>query len=141
MPPTIGTAMRRITSDPAPSLQRIGSRPAMMATTVIIFGRTRSTAPAMIAARKSSRVKRTAVPAWHARQPLLQRLVEIDEHHDAGFGGDAGERDEADGDGDAHIVAEPPHEPGAADEREGHRQHDDERLGEAPEIEIEQHEE
>ena len=139
MPPTMGTAMRRITSEPAPSLQRIGNRPAMMATTVIILGRTRSTAPAMIAARKSSRVN--ARPSSRAAcSRSFKRLVEIDEHHDAGLGGDAGERDEADGNGDAHIVAEPPHEPGAADERKGHREHDDERLGEAAEIEIEQHE-
>lgn len=34
-----------------PGLQRIGSSPAMMAVTVIIFGRTHSTAPDMIAAR------------------------------------------------------------------------------------------
>ena len=51
MPPTIGTAMRRISSDPVPVLHRIGSSPAMIAVTVIIFGRTRSTAPAMIARR------------------------------------------------------------------------------------------
>ena len=84
--------------------------------------------------------ERTAVLAAQRASRSFKRLVEIDEHDDAGFGGDAGERDEADGDRDAHIVAEPPHEPGAADKREGHRQHDDERLGEPPEIEIEQHE-
>ena len=50
MPPIIGTAMRCITSAPVPWLHRIGKSPAMMAATVIIFGRTRSTAPAMIAA-------------------------------------------------------------------------------------------
>ncbi|OPZ01743.1 MAG: hypothetical protein BWZ09_02656 [Alphaproteobacteria bacterium ADurb.BinA305] len=50
MPPTIGAAMRLITSAPVPVLHMIGNRPAMIATTVIIFGRTRSTAPSMIAA-------------------------------------------------------------------------------------------
>ena len=45
MPPTIGAAMRLITSAPVPVLQNMGSRPAMIAATVIIFGRTRSTAP------------------------------------------------------------------------------------------------
>ena len=40
--------MRCITSDPVPWLQRMGRRPAMMAATVIIFGRTRSTAPTAI---------------------------------------------------------------------------------------------
>ncbi len=49
MPPTIGAAMRLITSEPVPVPHMIGSRPAMIATTVIIFGRTRSTAPSMTA--------------------------------------------------------------------------------------------
>src|SRR5437870_1819215 len=44
-PPTIGVAMRFITSAPAPWLQRIGSRPAMMTAAVIALGRTRLTAP------------------------------------------------------------------------------------------------
>ena len=50
MPPIIGTAMRCITSAPVPWLHMMGSSPAMMAATVIIFGRTRSTAPDMMAA-------------------------------------------------------------------------------------------
>ena len=49
MPPIIGTAMRCMTSEPVPVLHMMGSSPAMMATTVIIFGRTRSTAPTMMA--------------------------------------------------------------------------------------------
>ena len=49
MPPIIGTAMRCMISEPVPVLHMIGNRPAMMATTVIIFGRTRSTAPSMMA--------------------------------------------------------------------------------------------
>jgi hypothetical protein len=56
IPPIMGTAIRCITSAPVPWLHMIGKSPAMMAKTVIIFGRTRSTAPAMIAARRSSRV-------------------------------------------------------------------------------------
>jgi hypothetical protein len=48
MPPIIGTAMRCITSAPVPWLHMIGKSPAMMAATVIIFGRTRSTAPAVM---------------------------------------------------------------------------------------------
>jgi len=50
MPPIIGTAMRCITSDPVPSFHRIGNSPAVIAVTVIILGRTRSTAPSMMAA-------------------------------------------------------------------------------------------
>jgi hypothetical protein len=42
--------MRCITSEPVPVLHMTGSNPAMMATTVIILGRTRSTAPDMMAA-------------------------------------------------------------------------------------------
>ncbi len=49
MPPIIGTAMRCITSEAVPALHIIGNRPAMMAATVISFGRTRSTAPTMMA--------------------------------------------------------------------------------------------
>src|SRR6266496_1422354 len=49
MPPTIGAAMRFITSAPVPSLHRIGARPAMIAVTVIITGRRRCTAPSATA--------------------------------------------------------------------------------------------
>src|SRR3954465_6009807 len=38
VPPIIGPAMRCMISDPAPVLHMIGSRPAMIATTVIILG-------------------------------------------------------------------------------------------------------
>ena len=54
MPPTIGAAMRLITSEPVPVPHMMGKSPAMIATTVIIFGRTRSTAPSMTAAYKSA---------------------------------------------------------------------------------------
>jgi hypothetical protein len=54
MPPIIGTAMRGFTSAPMPWLHIIGRRPAM---TCIIFGRSGSTAPLMIAARRSSCVE------------------------------------------------------------------------------------
>ena len=56
MPPIIGTAMRCMTSEPVPVLHMIGMRPAMMATTVIILGLTRSTAPSMMASLRSARV-------------------------------------------------------------------------------------
>ena len=67
IPPIIGTAMRCMTSEPAPVLQRIGTRPAMIATTVIIFGRTRSTAPTMIARYRSARVGTRPAAATSAR--------------------------------------------------------------------------
>src|SRR5678815_4487947 len=50
MPPTIGAAIRLITSEPVPLPHMIGSSPAMTTATVIALGRTRSTAPSRIAA-------------------------------------------------------------------------------------------
>ena len=44
-PPIMGVAMRFMTSAPAPWLQRMGSRPAMMTEAVMALGRTRLTAP------------------------------------------------------------------------------------------------
>ena len=58
MPPIIGPAMRCIISEPAPVLHMMGNRPAMMATTVIILGRTCSTAPTIMAPWRSPLVKR-----------------------------------------------------------------------------------
>lgn len=49
IPPTIGAAMRFMVSPPVPWLHMIGNKPAMIAETVIIFGRTRCTAPSMMA--------------------------------------------------------------------------------------------
>ena len=71
MPPIIGAAMRRITSDPVPVLHRIGSSPAMIAVTVIIFGRTRSTAPdhhspAQVRMRQRPTLKLPPAPVGHA---------------------------------------------------------------------------
>src|SRR5678815_3546176 len=43
IPPTMGAAMRFMTLAPVPLPHRIGRSPAMIAVTVIIFGRTRST--------------------------------------------------------------------------------------------------
>ena len=54
MPPTIGTAMRRISSEPVPVPHRIGKSPAMMAIPLIIFARTRLAAPATIARSRSA---------------------------------------------------------------------------------------
>ena len=56
MPPTIGRARRRMTSEPRPSVKKMGSRPATMTPTVISFGRPRITAPATTASRSSSRL-------------------------------------------------------------------------------------
>ena len=51
--------------------------------------------------------------AVHAagRAELVPGMIEIEVHHDARFGVEAGERDEADPHGDAHVVAEQVEEP------------------------------
>ena len=56
IPPTIGAAMRRMTSDPVPEPHMMGSRPTMIVITVISFGRNRNSAPSTIASRNSRRV-------------------------------------------------------------------------------------
>ena len=61
IPPTIGAATRRITSEPVPVLHMIGSRPAMIATTVIILGRTRITAPCTMTAAAATRLRGRAM--------------------------------------------------------------------------------
>ena len=45
IPPTIGAAIRRITSEPVPLPHMMGSSPPMIAATVIMIGRTRMSAP------------------------------------------------------------------------------------------------
>ncbi len=57
--------MRCITSEPVPVLQRIGTRPAMMATTVIIFGRTRYIRSRRIPASCASNRSRTPSTQHH----------------------------------------------------------------------------
>ena len=52
-PPTMGAAMRFITSAPVPWLNMIGIKPARMTLTVMILGRMRLTAPNMMASCKS----------------------------------------------------------------------------------------
>ncbi|GIW72801.1 MAG: hypothetical protein KatS3mg102_2343 [Planctomycetota bacterium] len=48
-PPIIGAASRFMGPAPVPLAHMIGSRPRMVVTTVIILGRTRSTAPSTMA--------------------------------------------------------------------------------------------
>ena len=134
MPPTIGAAMRCITSEPVPLPHMIGSRPAMMTATVIAFGRTRSTAPSRMASSRSS------VPVLPGARRSFQACLQIEQHDHAELRRHAGQRDEAHGAGDRHVVAEQLQQPEAADQRERQRGHDQQRLVEAPEGQIQQHE-
>ena len=68
-----------------------------MAATVIIFGRTRSTAPDMMAAYRSLHVNGRPSRSRRSSAPSLR--YQINEHHDAGLGRDAGKGNEADRDG------------------------------------------
>ena len=54
IPPTIGTAIGFMTSDPTPELHWMGSRLATVAATVMSFDRNRSTAPATVASWRAS---------------------------------------------------------------------------------------
>ena len=62
MPPTMGAAIRFMTSDPVPWLHMMGRSPTIVETTVIILGRTRITAPSMMASRRWLRLN--AGPAF-----------------------------------------------------------------------------
>src|SRR6185312_2838168 len=68
MPPTIGAAMRRTSSEPAPPPSMIGSRPATTTATVIAIGRTRNNAPSRMASSSaawvSSPASRRRCQAW-----------------------------------------------------------------------------
>ena len=68
----------------------------------------------------------------------LQCLVEVDQHDHADLHGHAGERDEADADGDRHVVAKQVKQPVATDQCQWQGAHDDEYLGEAAEVEVQQ---
>ena len=57
-PPTMGAAIRFITSAPDPVAQSSGIRPTSMVPTVMSFGRTRCTVPSMCAAITSSKFLR-----------------------------------------------------------------------------------
>ena len=54
MPPTIGAAMRLITSEPVPVPYKIGNKPIMIDKAVIITGLTRIPAPSIITCFKLS---------------------------------------------------------------------------------------
>ena len=72
------------------------------------------------------------------RCALHEGVIQVDQHDDAGLRRHPRQRDEADRHRDAHVVAEQPHEPHAAHQRERERKHHDRRLGHVPEVEVQQ---
>src|SRR5438132_6731365 len=72
------------------------------------------------------------------RRPGAYRLIDIDQHHNADLRSDAAQRDEAYGGRDRHVVAEQIHQPKSAGQGEGQRRHDQQRIGETAENQIEQ---
>src|SRR5216684_5750479 len=98
MPPIIGTAMRCITSAPVPWFHMIGSRPAMMAD--CHHQRTHALTPAAHDCGMEIFVCERSAFGCALGLQVRERLVEIDQHHHAGLGGDACERDKSDRDGD-----------------------------------------
>ena len=103
MPPRIGAAIGFITSDPTPVAHMIGASDRSVVPTVISFGRSRSTEPSIVASQHVP-PRRAARPP----DPPVERLVQVDDHDDAGLHRDAVERDVADPDRDGEVVAEPP---------------------------------
>ena len=100
-PPIIGAAIRFITSAPAPWLHMIGSKPIRIAMIVITFGRMRFTAPSIIASWRSSIVSHASLGA-----PFFVGVLQIEKHDHAGFSIHSGQRDNADPNGDAHVVSQ-----------------------------------
>ena len=133
MPPTIGAAMRRMTSDPVPLPNMIGSRPAMIAATVMMIGRTRSSAPSMTACCRPV----SARPSL-AADMSSNGLVQVHEHDDADLDGDTGQRDEAHADRDRQFVAEQVQQPETADQGQRQRPHDDRDFGKTAEVDEQQ---
>ena len=109
MPPTIGSAMRRITSEPRPSVKKIGSRPATITPTVMSFGRTRMDRAG------DDRVEQF-LP--RSRRMLAHLLVDVEQHDDRRLDRNAAERDEADSDSHRQVVARKIDRPEPADQSE-----------------------
>ena len=74
MPPTIGAAILFITSAPVPCDHMIGSSPAMIAVTVMAMGRTRWTAPAWTASRRSDQL-RSRPSSWNLVRLWLRYIT------------------------------------------------------------------
>ena len=110
-PPTIGATTRFIMSEPAPIDHMMGIKPMKAAETVIIFGRTRLTAPWMIASIRSAFVFRLPFAFC-----LVVGQIQEQEHEDAGLRVKAHQCDHADPGGNRNVVAEDPHEPDGADQ-------------------------
>ena len=74
------------------------------------------------------------------RAEMIPGVIEVEQHHDAGFGIETRQRDESDPDGDAHVVAEQVEEPERADQRKRHGEQDDRRSRDGTRVKVEQHE-
>lgn len=73
-------------------------------------------------------------------QPLLPRLLEVDQHDHAELGRHTGQCNEAHHAGHRQVVPEQPEKPHPAHQRERQRGHDQQRLVEAAEDQVKQHE-
>jgi len=100
MPPTIGAAIRRITSDPVPEPNMIGSSPRDDH-----GDRHRDRPHAQRCARDDSLRETRLSSNRPAASRAATGLVDVDEHDNADFGRH-GERDEADRRCDRHVVAQ-----------------------------------
>ena len=122
-PPRTGAAIGRMTSAPTPVAQSIGAIEMIAAPSVSSLGRSRWTAPSRIAC---AQLGDRADPLQAAA--LVDRLAEVDEHHDAGLGRHAEAGDVADLDGDAEVEAEEPLEDRPAGQGPEHARHHQQRV-------------
>ncbi len=78
-PPTIGAAIRFITSAPVPVLTMIGTSAMNVVSTVISFGRMRRAAPSTIASRRSakSRIRPSAARRLCARVKYKSMITPV----------------------------------------------------------------
>src|SRR6266487_5545605 len=115
IPPIIGAAILRITSEPALVDHMIGTKPVNITATVMTFGRNRFTAPSWIACFRSAmlRISPLAFRSLNARS-------RVEQHEDCSFRIDSQERDQPNPNRDTHVVVEEVEEPDRSNRRERH---------------------
>ncbi len=100
-PPTMGAAMRFMIWEPAPLPYITGKRPIRVVATVIILGRTLSTRPLQ-------QLPRTDLMRCACGFPFfaLIHLIQVHQHHNAGFRGKPCQGDKPHPHGHRHVVSQ-----------------------------------
>ena len=133
-PPTIGAAIRFITSAPAPWLNMIGIKAGQDNAHRHDLG-----ADAFHRAEHDGIFQISSGFQQAFLFPFFIGKIKIEEHHHARLRIEAGKGDDAHPDGNAHIVIEQIQEPEGTDQRKRHGKQNDDRLGHRFRIQIDQH--